>query len=184
MRINPIKHKILEEMAKDEKPKTPKDIAKVVGLNFSSCMMHLLGLKKAGYISSPDKGHYKITNLGKEILKPGIGREEALFLLSPVAQEKAFHFYIGMNQPTGMHANSLRDFSEKLKHLDIRSIEFHISRKDFEAWVGSLGDHELARTIEEIRGKKVSGEKLRRLVHEAVQARCDELVDLSKPSER
>ncbi len=182
MRLNPIKHKILEEMAKDEKARTPKDIAKSVELNFSSCMMHLLGLKKAGYVSSPDKGHYRITSQGKEILKPGIGREEALFLLSPVAPEKAFHFYNGVHQPTHIRVNSLRDLNEKLTHVDIRSIEFHLSRKDFEAWVRSLGDHDLARTLGEIREKDASGEKLRRLVHEAVQARCNELVDLSKPS--
>ncbi|MGB9135278.1 MAG: winged helix-turn-helix transcriptional regulator, partial [Candidatus Bathyarchaeia archaeon] len=98
MRLNPIKQRILEEMAREDQPRTPKDIANKVGLNFSSCMMHVLGLKKAGYVSSPDKGHYKITGRGREALKPGLGKDEALFLLSPVAPEKAFYFYAGLHQ--------------------------------------------------------------------------------------
>jgi predicted transcriptional regulator len=179
MRLNPIKQKILEEMAKEDPPRTPKDIAKKVGLNFSSCMMHLLGLKKAGYIASPDKGHYKITSHGREALKPGISKEEALFLLSPVAPEKAFYFYTGLHQYSGTRADSLCDFCEKIKHADIKSIEFHFSRKDFERWLESLGDRELARKMGAIHMEEASGEKLRKLVYEATKTRCDELTGLS-----
>jgi len=182
MRLNPIKQRILEAMASEDQPRTPKDIAKKVGLNFSSCMMHILGLKKAGYVSSPTKGHYEITLLGREALKPKVGREEALFLLSPVASEKAFHFYTGLHKYTGMHANSLRDFCEKVKHADVRSIEFHLSRKDFERWFESLGDRELALRVTAIREKEASGEMLRKLVYDAAKSHCDELIALSQSS--
>jgi predicted transcriptional regulator len=182
MRLNPIKQRILEAMANEDQPRTPKDIAKKVGLNFSSCMMHILGLKKAGYVSSPTKGHYEITTLGKETLKPEMGKEEALYLLSPVAPERAFHFYTGLHQYTGMQANSLCDFCEKVKNADVKSIEFHLSRKDFERWFESLGDRELARRVGAIRGKEASGERLRKLVYDAAKSHCDELTALSQSS--
>jgi predicted transcriptional regulator len=182
MRLNPIKQRILEAMAAEDQPRTPKDIAKEVGLNFSSCMMHILGLKKVGYVSSPTRGHYEITTLGRETLKPKIGKEEALYLLSPVAPERAFHFYTGLHQYTGMQANSLCDFCEKVKNADVKSIEFHLSRKDFERWFESLGDKELARRVGAIREKEASGEKLRKLVYDAAKSHCDELTALSQSS--
>ena len=182
MRLNPIKQRILEAMASEDQPRTPKDIAKKVGLNFSSCMMHILGLKKAGYVSSPTKGHYEITALGRDTLKPKMGREEALYLLSPVAPERAFHFYTELHQYTGMQANSLCDFCEKVKNADVKSVEFHLSRKDFERWFESLGDKELARRIRAIREKEASGERLRKLVYDAAKSHCDELTALSQSS--
>jgi predicted ArsR family transcriptional regulator len=181
-RLNPIKQKILAEMVKEAAPRTPKEIANKVGLNFSSCMMHLLGLKKAGYVSSPEKGRYEITSDGREALKPQLGRDDALYLLSPVAHEKAFHFYTALHQYTGTHANSLCDFCEKIKHVDTKSIEFHFPRKDFDNWFASLGDHELARQLGSIREKQTSGDKLRKLIYETVKRRCDELTNLARSS--
>ena len=178
-RLNPIKQRILDEMAKEDPPKTPKHIASKIGLNFSSCMMHLLGLKKAGYISSPARGLYTITSRGRDLLKPPLGRDEALYLLSPVASERAFHFYIGLHQYTGSCANSLCDFCDKIRHVDIRSIEFHFPRKDFDRWFESLGDHDMAKRLNLIREKAPSGEQLRKLVYETAKARCDELTALT-----
>ncbi|MCK4933553.1 winged helix-turn-helix transcriptional regulator, partial [Candidatus Bathyarchaeota archaeon] len=68
MGLNPVKKKILEEMALRAQPRRPKEIAEKVGVNFSSCMMHILGLKKAGFVSSPFKGYYGITNLGRDVV--------------------------------------------------------------------------------------------------------------------
>lgn len=180
MRLTSIKKTILEVMAKENQPRKPKDIAQKVGLNFSSCMMHILGLKKAGYVSSPEKGYYQITNLGRELLEPKISKEAATSLISPLALEKAFYFYTEINQYSGLHANSLPDFCEKIKHADIRSLEFHLSRKDFERWLESIGDRELAKKMGIIRETEVSGEELRKLVYKATKTRCDELMNLTE----
>jgi len=180
MRLNPIKKTILKVMAEESRPRKPKDIARKTELNFSSCMMHILGLKKAGCVSSPEKGYYQITNLGKEILEPKASKEVAASLLSPLAPEKAFYFYTGINQYSGRLANSLPDFCEKIKNADIDSVEFHLSRKDFERWLESIGDQELAKKIGAIRETEASGQELRRLVYEAAKTRCDELMNLSK----
>jgi predicted transcriptional regulator len=182
MRLNPIKTTILEIMAKESQPRKPKDIAKKVGLNFSSCMMHILGLKKAGYVSSPEKGYYEITDLGRETLKPKVSKEVAASLLSPLTPEKAFYFYTGINQYSGMQAQSLPDFCEKIKNADINSVEFHFSRKDFEQWLESIGDRELAKKMGIIRETEAYGEELRRMIYEATRTRCDELMNLSKSS--
>ncbi len=176
MRITPIKKTILEELAKESQPKKPKDIAKKLGLNFSSCMMHILGLKKAGYVSSPKRGYYELTDRGTAALKP----KSSLTQLSP---EKGFYFYTGINQYSGLHANSLLDFCEKLKIADPQSVKFHIARRDFERWLESLGDRELARKLGAIREKGASGEELRRLVYEAAKSRCDELNGVLKVSQ-
>jgi len=180
MRLNPIKKTILEVMAEESHPRKPKDIARKVELNFSSCMMHILGLKKAGYVSSPEKGYYQITNLGREILEPKVNKEVAASLLGPLAPEKAFYFYTGVNQYLGLLANSLPDFCKKIKNADIKSVEFHLSRKDFERWLESIGDQEQAKKMGIIRETEASGEELRRLVYEAAKTRCDKLMIVSK----
>lgn len=175
MRITPIKKTILEELAKEGQPRKPKDIAKKLGLSFSSCMMHILGLKKAGYVFSPKRGYYELSDTGRASLKP----KPSLTQLSP---EKEFYFYTGINQYSGLHANSLLDFCEKLKITDPKSVEFHLARRDFEKWLESLGDRELAKKLGSIREKGASGEELRRLAYDAAKSRCDELKDVSKVS--
>ncbi|MFP3985540.1 MAG: hypothetical protein ACLFU9_06205 [Candidatus Bathyarchaeia archaeon] len=182
MRLNPIKQRILEIMAKESQPKKPKEIARQVGLNFSSCMMHILGLKKAGYVSSPEKGHYQITDLGRQTLKPKASKEVAVAILNPVPTEKTFHFYTGIDQYSGLQATSLCDFCEKIKDVDVKSLEFHLSRKDFEQWLQSIGDQELAEKIGAIRETNASGEELRKLVYKAAKTRCDELINISQLS--
>jgi predicted transcriptional regulator len=176
MHLTPMKKTILEAMAKESQPRKPKEIAKKIGLNFSSCMMHILGLKKMGYVSSPKKGYYQITDLGGRVMKSKISKEEAASLLKPVAPEKAFYFHIGVNQYLGLQANSLVDFCEKLKEVDIKSIGFHVSRKDFERWLETIGDRELAERIGAIRERKASGEELRKLVITAAKTRYDEIM--------
>lgn len=180
MRLNPIKKRILEAMAEESQPRKPKDIAQKVGLNFSSCMMHILGLKKAGFVSSPEKGYYQITDLGKGAVEPRISKEAAASLLRPLTVEKFFHFYTGIDEHSGFEANSLLDFCERLKDIDVRSLEFHVSRGDFQRWLQTIGARELARKFEDIREKGQSGEALRSEVYRAARARCDELLSITK----
>jgi predicted transcriptional regulator len=180
MRLNPIKKRILEAMAEESQPRKPKDIAQKVKLNFSSCMMHILGLKKAGLVSSPEKGYYQITDSGKGALEPGISKEAASSLLSPLPPEKAFHFYTGIHESSGVEANSLLDFCETLKDIDVKSLEFHVARQDFQRWLQSIGARELARKLENIREKGMSGEGLRKELYAAARTRCDELLSITK----
>ena len=175
MRLNPVKRKILEEMAQHAQPRRPKEIAEKVGVNFSSCMMHILGLKKAGYVSSPVKGYYKITDLGVDIVDIQVGEGEVASILASLGPDKTFYFYTGVDQYSGMRADSLFDFSEKIKDVSITSLEFHLVREDFERWLKSIGDVKLAKKLAVIREKGVSGEELRSLIYEAVKIRYEVL---------
>jgi len=61
----------------------------------------------------------------------------------------------------------------------LKSIEFHIPRKDFELWIRSLGDLELSKKLELLRMRHLSGENLRKEVYETVNSRIEELTNLT-----
>jgi len=60
----------------------------------------------------------------------------------------------------------------------LNSIEFHLRRGDFEAWITELGDAELARKISLIKKQRVVGEELRKKLCETVQKRIEELTKI------
>jgi hypothetical protein len=138
--------------------------------------MHLLGLKRASHVITPKHGYYAITESGKEALGlPKVDKTLASKILGHVSADKAFHFYTGIHQYTHVIAHSLAEFVDRVQKVDVKSVEFHTPRKDFEHWVQSLGDTELARRLGWIRGMRVHGEDLRTRVYETVKHRLDEL---------
>lgn len=180
MSASKIRGKILRALWAAGKPMALPEIAEEIGLNASSTMGYLLGLIKADYVSVPQKHSYAITNLGKQALGlPKVDRKLAFCILSPLPIEKAFHFYYDINQYSGVHADSLSEFVEKIQKVDLKSIEFHTPRKDFENWIRSLGDLELSKKMELLRMVKLSGENLRKEVYETVKSRCEELTKLT-----
>ena len=68
MSTSPVKRLILETMWMIDKPAKPAEIAKDTGVSFKQAWMHLLGLIKLEYVSSPEKGFYVITEKGKKTL--------------------------------------------------------------------------------------------------------------------
>jgi hypothetical protein len=89
--------------------------------------------------------------------------------------EEAFYFYAGIGQFLGVSSDSLADFCDKIRSVDIRSIEFHVTRGDFEAWIRHLGDTGLERRLRLIREMGLTGEALRERLYAALRSRCDEL---------
>jgi len=173
------KMKILEKLWEEGQPMKSKDVAQKMKLGVAAATMHLLGLKKGGYVYTPQHGYYAITDLGKEAIGlPKIDKAHATKILSNVPPDKAFHFYTAMHQYTGVLANSLTDFCDKIQKVNIKSVEFHISRKDFDHWFVSLGDIELAKRIDVIRNMNLHGEDLRKKIYEAAKLRQDELKKL------
>jgi predicted transcriptional regulator len=183
MSLSPVKRLVLETMWMINKSATAAEIAKEVGLNFSSVMMHILGLTKLGYAESHEKGHYVITENGKKALGfPEVNKEKAGELLAYLPVEKSFHFYADVDKPLNIHAASLGDFCDKILNVDPSSIEFHFNRGDFEAWLTGLGDFELTRKVFIIKEQKRSGEELRRRLYDAVKNRCEELTKIKAVS--
>ena len=180
MSASKIRGKILGVLWAAGQPMTLQGISEKVGLNSSSSMGYLLGLIKAKYVSVPQKHYYAITNLGKQALGlPKVDTNLALNTLRPLSIEKAFHFYYGLNQHSGVYADSLKDFVDKIQKVDLKCIEFHIPRKDFELWIRSLGDLELYKKLELLRMRHLSGENLRKEVYETVNSRYVELTKLT-----
>jgi len=170
------KKKVLEKLWEEGQPMKSKDVAQKIGLRIAATTMHLLGLKKSGHVSTPQHGFYAITDLGKEALGfPKIDKVHAAKILSHVSTDKAFHFYTGMHQYLGIQANSLADFCDKVEKVSVKSVEFHVSRRDFENWFQSLGDMELAKRMSVIHSMNLHGEDLRKKVHESTKRRLEEL---------
>ena len=180
MSTSKIRGKILWVLWAAGKPMTIQGIFKKAGLSSSSTNEYLPGLIKAKYVSVPQEQYYAITILGKQAIGlPKVDKKLASKILSPVSVEKAFHFYYGLNQHSGVYVDSLKDFVDKIRNVDLRCIEFHVPRKDFELWVHSLGDLELSKKLELLRMKRLSGENLRNELYETVNSRCAELMGLT-----
>jgi hypothetical protein len=180
MSASKIRGKILWGLWAAGKPMTIQGIAEKAELTSSSTMEYLPGLIKAKYVSVPKEQYYEITNLGKQAIGlPKVDKKLASNILRPLTIEKAFHFYYGLNQHSGVYADSLKDFVDKIQNVDLRCIEFHVPRKDFELWIRSLGDLELSKKLELLRMKRLSGENLRKELYETVNSRCEELTKLT-----
>jgi len=99
-------------------------------------------------------------------------------ILRTVPSHEGFHFFRAPGDSTGKIATNLADFVEKLRTVDIRSVNFHFPRQDFEKWLRDIiGDAELSRRINRIR-KEIHGEKLRNEIIQIVKKRIDEIKEL------
>jgi hypothetical protein len=96
-------------------------------------------------------------------------------VLRNLASHEAFHFYVGIGKPINKNATSLMDFVEKLRTVDVRSVEFHFQRQDFEKWLkDTVGDDQLSRRIGGIE-RKISGEVLRNEIIRIIKGRVEEI---------
>ncbi len=180
MSLSPLKLEILETMLLNGKPLKAVQIATENKKEFSPTMMHLLGLTRMGYVNSPEKGLYQISEKGKKALKiEPVSKEDAKAILAYAPHDKSFEFYNGLGSPLHVHAHSISDFTNKISRVDLKSIEFHFERGDFEAWFKSLGDDELAKKAAILKAKKLTGEDLRIKLHGLVEQRCQELMALT-----
>ncbi len=183
MSLSPVKQEILETMLLCDKPQKAAEIAKEANKEFQPTMMHLLGLTRMGYVSSPQKGLYSITDAGKKFLGiPQTTKEKAADILAYAPHDKAFEFYAAVGKPLGLHAHTLRDFAHKLERADAASIEFHMKRGDFEAWFRGLGDEELAQKTALIKRRYSGVEEQRKQLESAVEHRYLELAELTGQS--
>ena len=173
MDLSPTKLEILETLLLHEETVKAVQVAKELSKKFPAVQMHLIGLVKMRYAASPKKGHYVITEEGKKALGlPEVTKENALTILAKVPREKTFHFYVGIGKPLHVFAHDLSGFCDKVGKVDAESLEFHVSRGDFEAWFKSIGDEELTRKTALLKQKKLSKEELRSKLHEIVETRC------------
>jgi len=161
-------------------PITLKQISEKIGLDPSSTRDYLLELIDAKYVSVPEKNYCAITDQGKKAIgMPQVDKNVAMNILSSLPLERAFHFYYDIDHYSGVHADSLKDFVDKIQNVDLKSIEFHIPRGDFEHWISSLGDLELSKKLGLLRTANLSGEDLRKEFYETTNSRYEELKKLT-----
>jgi predicted transcriptional regulator len=172
---------ILETMFLNGNQMKTTHIAIESNKELTSTMIHLTNLISMGYVNSPQKETYTLTNEGKKALGiQSITKENAKNILAYASHDKAFDFHADNNTPLHIHAHSLQDFANKLSKVDLKAIEFHMDNGDFEAWLKCLGDQELAKKTAVIKKKKIIGEQLRVLLHNIIEQRCQELMKLTE----
>lgn len=111
------------------------------------------------------------TRLSKKVESLSVSR-----ILRELSRNEAFYFFTSIGNYTGECAMSLEDFERKIKEVDIKSIEFHLYREDFEKWVTeTLEDKELAQEIKNLQKQNLTGESLRQKLHAIVSKRYDQL---------
>jgi len=102
--------------------------------------------------------------------------EASMKILKPVPREKAFYFFTSIGNYTGTSAASLKEFMEKINVVDVKSLEFHLLRKDFEKWVSEvLQDKELAAEFRKLQEANLTGYPLRSRLYVAVSRRLKNL---------
>ncbi|MBT8171451.1 hypothetical protein KJN74_01075 [Candidatus Bathyarchaeota archaeon] len=180
MSAGKIRGKLLVELWLAGKPMTLQVLSEKIGFSTSSTMGYLLGLIKAKYVFVPQKHNYAITSMGKQAIGlPSLTKELAQKILDSVSVENAFHFYFDIDDYSGIYADSLKDFVDKFKNLELKTVLFHFFRKDFENWVRFLGDVELSKKLGIIRIANTSEENLRKELFQTLMNRCKELEKLT-----
>lgn len=106
----------------------------------------------------------------------------APIVLGTVPREKAFYFFTSFGNYTGKSAASLKEFLGRIDDVNPKSLEFHLSRGDFEKWVAEvLQDDELASEFRRLQRFSLSGDALRNELILTVSKRMQTLAGQSGP---
>lgn len=106
---------------------------------------------------------------------PPRSREEIQRILKELPMDKAFYFYSNYGSYTGKYARSLEEFIEITKSIDAQSLRFHLTRGDFQSWISSRGDHELAEKLDSLKNLGLDDERLRKQIHSCANEHVTEL---------
>ena len=96
--------------------------------------------------------------------------------LRTLPREKSFYFFTSIGNYTGESAASLKEFMAKITEVNVKSLEFHFYRGDFEKWMAEvLEDKELAEQIGTFRKMSPIGENLKNGLYRILVRRCSKL---------
>lgn len=98
-------------------------------------------------------------------------------ILRTLPREKAFYFFTSIGNYTGGSAASFEEFMDKINEVNVKSLEFHLYRGDFEKWTAeTLEDQELAREIENLRNQNYSGTALKEQLYNILSKYYEKLI--------
>jgi hypothetical protein len=97
-------------------------------------------------------------------------------ILRTLSRENAFYFFTSVGNYTGQRAMSLEEFANKIREVEITSLEFHLYRGDFEKWTDEvLEDNILTERISAVKLLEPIGNSLRDQLYFTVSKRLEEL---------
>jgi len=97
-------------------------------------------------------------------------------ILRTVPRENAFYFFTSIGNYTGENAASLEEFVRKVKEVNVKSLEFHLYRGDFEKWASqTLEDTDLAEEIRNLQSLNPAGDSLRDQLYFIASKRYEKL---------
>lgn len=116
----------------------------------------------------------------RELEKP---KHVAKRILRKLPAEKGFTFAYKLANPTKWTVHSLEEFYSTLKIISLRSVQFHITRGDFEKWIRwAIGDNKLADQLAVARKSKILDDEIRERLLSLVGQRIKELERTNKSS--
>jgi predicted transcriptional regulator len=149
--LNEEQFKVLKAMSEAKSRMDINMFAKKINLNPAQTIQQVQELAKEGFLQKIGNG-FGITEKGKAALKA----------FTMVPEEMVFRFYYGIDQPAGLTANSLGDFYKIIKKTSVDSVEFHLYRGDFEAWLKDVcKEAELAEEFKGVKALGLKGEELK-----------------------
>lgn len=131
-----------------------EDFMRHADLTMPEVLETLKELAQDGFVTKTKHG-YAIAEKGKLVL----------VALTQLPDDKAFLFYIGIGQPTGVSTRSIKEFYFVVETVAADSLEFHLERGDFENWVKtSIKDDVFANELAGLREEGLKGEALRKQI--------------------
>jgi len=111
-----------------------------------------------------------------------VKEETNLRIFGAVPREKAFYFFTSIGNYTGESATSLKEFVEKIKDVNVKSLQFHLYRGDFEKWtLEVLRDEELALEMRKLQRFNLAVDILRSQLYETVSKHLKHLENRMEP---
>jgi hypothetical protein len=105
-----------------------------------------------------------------------LSKSDASRVLRSLPREKAFYFFTSIGNYTGKSAASLKEFVKAILDVNVKSLEFHLYRGDFEKWIAeALEDNLLASKIRQLKAYKPIGMDLRDRLYLIVSKRYENL---------
>lgn len=153
--------KVLKTMSETTTRMDLNMFAQKVNLTAAQTLQQVQELATNGFLQRVGGG-YGMTEKGKTVLKA----------FSSVPEGLGFHFYFGVDQPSGHISQSLEEFYRSIEQITADSLEFHLYRGDFENWLKDVcKDPELAKDVGNLKVDGMKGEDLRERLLEVLDAK-------------
>ncbi len=133
-------------------------LANAVNLSPNQAIADMQTLTREGFLHKVGNG-YSLTDKAKNALK----------ITTQIPSENAFNFYVGVDKPLGIKAETVEEFYRQIRQVYSDTLEFHLYRGDFENWIRFiLKDDELATDFANIKAANLKGEELRKALLKAI----------------